>query len=144
MKMIKIEINQRVGKKINEAWLNKIVERTLGAVGIKRAEISVAIVGDSEMKKLNNFYRRKNKTTDVLSFVYESKKNGGVHPLFGEIIISYPQAVRQAKEYEWSTKQEIKELLVHGLLHLAGFDHERGEREAKKMKKMEQVILEKF
>lgn len=141
--MIKIEINQSVGKKINEKWLNKIIVRTLGAVGVKNAEISVAFVNNREMKKLNKTWRGKNKTTDVLSFIYEEKKSGGVK-LFGEMIISSPQATRQAREYGWSTKQEIKELLVHGLLHLCGFDHEKGERGARKMKKMEQVILEKI
>jgi probable rRNA maturation factor len=141
--MIKLEINQRVGKKVEKKWVANIVKIVFKKVNVKNAEISVAFVGDSKIKKLNSFYRGKNKTTDVLSFIYEEKKSGGIK-LFGEIIISFPQAARQARECGWSAKQEIKELLVHGLLHLCGFDHEKSEREARKMKKMEQVILEKI
>lgn len=130
-----IEINQRVGEKISKKWLNKIFERTLRAVNVKNAEISVAFVGDLEMKKLNKKWRGKNCVTDVLSFVYEDK------PLVGEIIICLPEAARQAKKCGHSVRDEIKMLLVHGLLHLCGYDHEKSLGEAEKMEKLQNKLL---
>lgn len=136
--MIKIEINQRVGRKLDKKWISKIVELVFKSVKVKNAEISLAFVGDAEIKKLNNFYRGKNKTTDVLSFIYESKVGGGVE---GEIIISYPQAVRQAKEQKHAALEEIKMLLIHGVLHLAGYDHEKSLREARRMENLQNKMV---
>ncbi len=131
----KIEINQRTEKKIKGKWLNEIIRQSLGEVGVKNAEISLAFVGDAEMKKLNKKWRGKNKVTDVLSFIYEAK------PLVGEIIICLPQAARQAGEGGHSIKEEIKTLLVHGLLHLAGYDHEKSLKEAEQMEKLQNKLL---
>ncbi len=131
----KIEINQRVGKKIKKDWLSKIVKRTFGTVGVKDAAVSIAVLGDAEMKKLNKEWRGKNKVTDVLSFVYEAK------PLVGEIIICLPQAARQAKKCGHSAKEEVKMLLIHGLLHLAGYDHEKSLGEAERMEKLQNKLL---
>lgn len=136
-----VEVNQRSGKKISKKWLDKLVEQTLRKLGVKNAEISVAFVGDQEMKKLNHAYRGKNKTTDVLSFVYTSSKTKDETPLEGEIIISYPEAARQAKEHDYGTLDEIKLLMVHGLLHLCGYDHEKSAREAKRMENLQQKLL---
>jgi probable rRNA maturation factor len=136
--MIKFEINQRVGKKISEKWLNKIIERTLRAAGAKNALISVAFVGNSEMKKLNKEWRGKKYATDVLSFVYETK------PLAGEIIICYPRAARQAGESGHTLQQEVRTLLVHGLLHLAGYDHEKSLKEARRMEGLQNKIIQKL
>ncbi|MBI5071692.1 rRNA maturation RNase YbeY [Candidatus Falkowbacteria bacterium] len=136
--MIKIEINQKVGKKLNEKLVNKIINLTLEKVGVQEAEISVAFVGDAEMKKMNKQYRGKNKTTDVLSFVYETYDSRQKKPLQGEIIISYPQAARQAR---CGLGEEIKFLLIHGLLHLCGYDHEKSLKEAEQMEKQQNKIV---
>ena len=130
-----IEINQRVGKKIPKEWLNKIVKQTLGTVGAKNTEISIAFVGDKKMRKLNKTWRGKDKVTDVLSFTYRAE------PLVGEIIICLPQAARQAGECGHSVKEEIKVLLVHGLLHLAGYDHEKSAQQAKLMENLQNKIV---
>lgn len=142
--MIKIEINQKVGKKIKEAWLNKIIEQSLLTVKIKNASVSIAIVGDSEMKKLNKEWRGKNCVTDVLSFDYKFQVPSSKFEIEGEIVISHPQAARQAKEGGHDVNDEIKMLLVHGALHLAGYDHEKSEGKAKEMKRIERKILEKI
>lgn len=136
-----IEINQRSGKRISKNWLDKIVGGTLETVGVKAAEISVAFVGNREMKKINLAYRGKNKTTDVLSFVYEALKAKTKAPLNGEIIISYEEAARQAEERECGVSEEIKLLLVHGLLHLCGYDHEKSLRQAKIMENLQNKIV---
>jgi probable rRNA maturation factor len=142
--MIKIEVNQCVGKGVNKEWISRIAKIVFNKVNVKKADISIAFIDDLEMKKLNYFYRGKNKTTDVLTFIYESPKDKRKDALFGEVIISYPRAARQARKYGWGIKKEIGELLVHGLLHLCGFDHEKSPRAAKKMREMEQVVLEKI
>jgi rRNA maturation RNase YbeY len=139
--MIKIEINQRVGKKIDTAWVKKVIKCTLGKTGVRNAEISVAFIGNQEMKKLNHAYRGKNKTTDVLSFVYEALNKKNKTPLDGEIIISYPEAARQGRERGCTAPEEIKLLLVHGILHLCGYDHEKSAREAKRMENLQQKLL---
>lgn len=80
--------------------------------------VSVAFVDEREIRRLNKQYRGKDKVTDVLSFGAE-KPDGS-----GEILICYAQARRQAKELRHSAREEILFLLVHGLLHLSGLDHE--------------------
>ncbi len=135
---INIEINQRVGKKIDGKWASKVIKAVLRQVGVRDAEISIAIVGDQKMKRLNRKWRGKNRSTDVLSFTYQKK------PLMGEIIICYPQAVRQAKERKHSARDEIKILLIHGLLHLCGHDHEKSIHRAKRMEALQNKILEKL
>lgn len=142
--MIKLEINQKVGKKLNKKWLSKIIKSTLKMVDVKQAEISIAFVGEKKIKELNRRYRRKNKITDVLSFTYQIQNTKYKIPLVGEIIICYPQAVRQARERGHGAKEEIKTLLVHGLLHLCGHEHEKGAKEAEKMRRMEKIVLEKI
>lgn len=130
-----IGIERKAGKKIPEKWVREIIKIVFGKTRISRAEISVAFVGNREIKKLNKQYRKKNKTTDVLSFLYDDE------PLTGEIVICYPRAALQAKEHGWSARQEIKLLLVHGLLHLAGYDHEKSQEEARKMERLQEKIL---
>jgi len=139
--MIKIEINQKTSKKLNEGWLAGIVKKVLKWLDVKNADISLAVVGDEEMKKLNKQYRGKNKTTDVLSFVYEEAR--GV-PLQGEIIISYPQAAKQAREGGSGVREEVVMLLVHGILHFCGYDHEVGKVQAEKMFGLQEKFLEKL
>jgi rRNA maturation RNase YbeY len=141
-----VEINQRAGGKISKKRVDKIVEQTLRAVGVKKAEISIAFVGDAEMKRLNKEWRGKNCVTDVLSFDYRSRKTPIEKTpknaeIFGEIIISYPQAARQAGEGGHSVGEEIKMLLVHGLLHLVGYDHEKSLKEAKEMEGLQHKII---
>ena len=79
--------------------------------------ININFIDDRLMKKLNRKYRRKAKTTDVLSF---SLNEGG---LLGEVYISIPQAKKQAKEYNCSLDRELVRLAEHGILHLLGYTH---------------------
>lgn len=129
----KIEVNQKVKGEIFESILKMVSRKTLKKVGKEDAEISIAIVGDEEIKNLNKHYRNIDKATDVLSFEYNKK------PLVGEIIICLPQVRRQGGK-NW--KNELIFMLIHGILHLCGYDHEKSEREALKMEKLQQKIFE--
>lgn len=94
------------------------------------------------MRTLNRRYRSQDRTTDVLSFSLREGSFPDIQPrMLGDIVIAVPVAVRQAKEAGHSTSREFDRLLVHGLAHLLGYDHERGPREALRMRKKEQQFL---
>lgn len=97
------------------------------------------------MRSLNSRYRGKDKTTDVLSFSFQEGSFPHIQPhVLGDIAISVPVAVRQALAAGHSTTREIELLLVHGLLHLLGYDHERSEQDARTMRRREQQLLKRF
>ena len=133
-----IEVNQKIGKKITKIKLEKVVAEALKIIGREGGKISVAIVGDKEIKKLNKKYRNKDKVTDVLSFGYSAS------PLLGEIVICLPQVKRQAKENNVVWENELIFILIHGVLHLCGYDHEKSEKEAREMEGLQEKICEKI
>src|SRR3990167_1163473 len=85
--------------------------------------ISISLVDDEEMRKLNSQHRGKDSPTDVLSFNIEEKMDDGKFYL-GDIVVNSEQAARQAKEYDNSVEEEIAELVAHGMLHLLGIHHD--------------------
>ncbi len=112
-------------------------------------EVSLVFVNDKKMKRLNLLYRGKDKTTDVLSFPQvslEIKKGIKNHQcseiLLGDIIINIHQAKRQADEQGIPLYREVTWLLIHGLLHLLGYDHEKNRYQARKMRRLESEIIE--
>ena len=121
-----------VGTKYPTAALRKIAETLLRALKQGRAELSIALVGDREMRPLNRRYRKKKKTTDVLSFFVEDQPVRGAK-ILGDVVISVEQARRQAKARGKTLKSEMATLLIHGVLHLLGYDHEKSPRQAKIM-----------
>lgn len=127
------------GRKYPTAVLRKIARELLALLNQQRAELSVALVGDKEMRPLNAKYRKKNQTTDVLSFfVADQPKASPI--ILGDVIISVEQARRQAKARKKTLKSEMVTLLIHGILHLLGYDHERSERQAKVMFALERKL----
>jgi probable rRNA maturation factor len=115
----------------------------ISSITINNSTVSLVIINDAEIKSINKKYRDKDKVTDVLSFEFLNK-NEFVLPenksYLGEIFISYPEAIRKSKEFNISIKEELALLFIHGLLHLLGYDHVRGEDE-KVMKKIEKKFL---
>ena len=118
----------------------------------KTVLLSINICGDAKMRGINRTHRNKDKTTDVLSFPAQItlRKTSqldwagpGILPL-GDLIISLPQAQRQAKEFKISLEEELVHLFFHGFLHLCGYDHEVSPQEEKIMEKEEARLLEKF
>jgi probable rRNA maturation factor len=108
-------------------------KRALGA----RGELSIRITSSAEMRDLNRRFRRKNKPTDVLSFPADTPK------LAGDIAISAEIAAANAEELGHSVDTELKILILHGLLHLVGYDHETdaGEMQAKESKLRQRLKL---
>jgi probable rRNA maturation factor len=106
------------------------------------AELSVLFIGNRAMRTLNRQYRDKDRTTDVLSFSLREGRFGGVQPnMLGDIVISVPVARQQAVDAGITLHQELERLLVHGLLHLIGYDHERGAADARIMRRKELSLL---
>lgn len=125
---------------VREAALRRLAERVLASVGETQSELSLDLVGDGRMRRLNRQYRKKDRTTDVLAFAMR-ESGSPVSALLGDVVISVPTALRQAKEGGRSLSEELAWLLVHGVLHLCGYDHERSEAEARRMKRREQAVL---
>ncbi len=97
------------------------------------------------MRSLNRRFRGKDKVTDVLSFSAREGEFSHLQPdVLGDIVISVPRAKRQAAAAGRRLVQEIEILLIHGLLHLLGYDHERSRLEARRMKRREIQLLKRF
>jgi len=105
-------------------------------------EVSVLLVDDEEIRRLNREYRGMDRCTDVLSFALNEGEPPDPHPeMFGDIVISVETALRQAEGSGQSLEREITWLLIHGALHLLGYDHERSADEAHQMRQLEKRIL---
>ena len=106
------------------------------------AELSILITDDEEICSLNRLYRDMNRPTDVLSFSQLEGEGPVIVPqLLGDVVISWETAQRQASELRHGVLVEMKRLLVHGVLHLLGFDHERGEEGARAMREEEEKYI---
>ncbi len=121
---------------IHERALTLFATKAKRAVGA-RGELSIRITSSAEMRDLNRRFRRKNKPTDVLSFPADTPN------LAGDIAISAEIAAANAEELGHSVDTELKILILHGLLHLVGYDHEidAGEMQAKESKLRQQLKL---
>ena len=105
---------------ISRSGLSRFLKRAQAVVGLN-GSVEILLTSDTELKRLNRTFRRKNKPTDVLSFPGPAEL-AGVHA--GDIAISLETAARQAAEHGHGLRDEVRILLLHGLLHLAGGDHE--------------------
>ncbi|HEB71413.1 MAG TPA: rRNA maturation RNase YbeY [Nitrospirae bacterium] len=106
------------------------------------AELSVALIGDSEMRQLNLDYRGVDRPTDVLAFSQTEGEFGDVAPdMLGDVVVSVDTALRQADQAGLALEEELDLLIIHGVLHLLGYDHEKGADEEKKMKGLENEVL---
>lgn len=123
--------NRTRGSGVDAAGVRRVVRTLLTALGESRSSVSISFVRDAEMQQLNREYRGKDRTTDVLSFSLvegEAAPPGGERML-GDVVISVDAARRQADDYDAPLSREIERLLIHGMLHLLGYDHQRsGER----------------
>jgi probable rRNA maturation factor len=123
--------------RLNARVLSKTARKLLAAAGESGSTLSLSFVGDTAMRRLNRESRGKDRTTDVLSFPLldatktKARSRAGSSPerMLGDIVISVDAAVRQAADYDARLEAELGRLMIHGLLHLLGHDHEEpGER----------------
>ena len=118
-------VNRQRRRKINAKQWREFTGKALRAIGADKRSATIVFVSDDAIRKLNRRFRGKNLATDVLSFpagaeVFE-KKNG-LH--LGDVVISVERAAVQAKANGLSFSGEVEQLILHGLLHLCGYDHE--------------------
>ena len=149
--------NQQRLIKINLNRIKKDSLRLLKSFNLKKAELGILLVNDRRMKKLNHLHRGINKTTDVLSFpqlnsdkllaTSDKLKNKTSllvtrYPLLplGDIVINLHAAKRQSSKYSLTLYGEVRQLLIHGFLHLLGYDHERSRYHEKKMERQEREL----
>ncbi|MFA5994897.1 MAG: rRNA maturation RNase YbeY [Patescibacteria group bacterium] len=126
-------IKQVKANQLNQKFVNRIFQQVGKQVRYpKEFLVNVVTVNQAMIKKLNTIYRQQAAVTDVLSFAYALN--------YGDIILCYPQAVVQAQDKQVPVKQEVAWLIIHGILHLLGFDHQTAVT-AKRMRSLEQNII---
>ncbi len=121
-----------------------LAQTVLKLIGEPSADMNVSFVGDRRMRQLNHRFRRKDRSTDVLAFAFrEARAPHGFNQAavqLGDVVISLPTAQRQARAAGRSLEEELVALLIHGVLHLCGYDHERSRPEAFRMQKKERQM----
>ncbi|HUW71704.1 MAG TPA: rRNA maturation RNase YbeY [Candidatus Humimicrobiaceae bacterium] len=127
-----IEINNLTAIRVKEEFLRKIVKIVFKKEKQKEKKLSIALVGQKKIRELNKKYRRENRATDVLAF----SGNG-----LEEIVLCPWKVERNAERFESTFKKELTRVLIHGILHLLGYDHEKNITGAKKMSKKEKYYL---
>lgn len=120
------------------ALINKLAAKKIKPSAYRGKELVIALVDDNEIKKLNKTYRGKNKPTDVLSF------EGFEPDALGELVIAPAVIKRQAAEHGLSVNEELGYMVLHGFLHLLGYEHETNERDAKKMFALQDALFEQM
>ncbi len=133
---------------LNEKKIEEFCHNLLQSVDKAEFSLSLVLVDDIQIKELNHRYRQKDKATNVLSFPFLDGAEAALSnlPLYelGDIIISLDTAEQEAKEYNVDFSHRFCWLIVHGLLHLCGMDHERSPKEAEEMANKEQELLKKW
>jgi len=147
---INVLIDEPLEANLDPSWLQKIAEQVLVAQGAgAEVEMGLVIATEERIKQLNRDYRRKDEPTDVLAFSAREEVGADLPPFvsppdgvlhLGEVIISYPQAEVQAKEHRHSLKKELAILIIHGVLHLLGYEHDKPELE-RRMRAREAELL---
>jgi probable rRNA maturation factor len=148
---VEIFVEEKFRGLVDEGWARRIAQTVLKAEEVAPPyEVSLVFTDSETVQRLNRDYRGVDEPTDVLAFYMLSQNEAdssfalppdGVTRL-GEVIISYPQAVEQASEQGHSSERELALLIIHGILHLLGYDHEEAEGESK-MRERERELLER-
>jgi probable rRNA maturation factor len=127
-------------KVLHRSRLQTLAQHILSEAGAADTELSVSVVGDRRMRRLNRQYRGLDRSTDVLAFAMREAPKAS-RSMLGDVVISIDTAFRQARAAKHSVDREVVMLLIHGILHLLGYDHERNPREAHKMQGKEQAVI---
>ncbi|MCS6938774.1 MAG: rRNA maturation RNase YbeY [Roseiflexaceae bacterium] len=145
--LVDVQVVPQYAGSVDVALVERAVEQTLRAEQVAGpVEISILITDDAELQRLNQTYRGVDAPTDVLSFAEADDSSSFVRPpdaprYLGDIAVSWDRVVAQAVEYGHSRERELAFLVVHGILHLLGYDHERGPVDEASMRAREEAIL---
>ncbi|HEU5014571.1 MAG TPA: rRNA maturation RNase YbeY [Roseiflexaceae bacterium] len=147
---IDIQVDEQYAADVHAELIERAVAAVLEGEGISEpVELSVLVTSDAALHELNRTYRGVDRPTDVLSFADEEDAPGTsfVRPpdtprYLGDIAISYERVLAQAEDYGHSAARELAYLTAHGVLHLLGYDHERGEADAAAMRRREEAAMD--
>jgi probable rRNA maturation factor len=138
---MRVFIEKTTPVEVNERWLSRLARQVLVAEETGSCDLTVVLVDNAYIRTLNRRWRMRNAPTDVLSFSMtmgpDAAYNYGV---LGDVYVSIEKAREQAREYGVTFEEEIARLVVHGVLHLAGYDHEKP-GEAQRMRSREEAFL---
>jgi len=129
-----IEVNNLTANPINEEFLKGVAKKVLERENEAENNLSIALVGQGRIRELNKKYRKKNKVTDVLTF------GEGLN----EIVICLREVKKNAKGFKSTFKKELARVLIHGILHLLGYNHEKDTKEAEKMEEKQNYYLSRI
>jgi len=123
--------------------LRRSLKQLLKELGFNDGEVSLLLVDDDQIREINRGYLQRDRPTNVISFAMKEGAFGDLHPeILGDIILSVETAARDAIACDIDFMDEVEFLLIHGLLHLLGYNHENVEnQEVKKMKKLERELF---
>jgi probable rRNA maturation factor len=139
--MINFVVDRKYNKFIDRTRITNIIEKAFFILEVETVpDLSIIITGDNKLQSLNKSYRGIDETTDVLSFCNEYLDLETGIKYLGDIFISYPRADEQAKLGGHRTDQELELLIVHGLLHLEGYDHDENSNKIEMWKLQSQIL----
>ena len=141
---MRIQIENRQRKKpILKRPLRKIAQKILSVSGFPEAELSILILDNAGIQQINRDYLQRDRPTNVISFAMQEGEGSGLQPLLlGDVVISAERAAEDAAEAGVPFEHELVFLLLHGVLHLLGYDHERGtEQQAQAMEAREREVF---
>ena len=134
--------NRQSRHKISPTSIKHTAQVILGALGCPDSEISILIVDDPQIAELNQQYLNREGPTNVIAFAMREGEFSDLSPhLLGDVVISMDTAAREAQAAAMSTQRRFNELLVHGVLHLMGFDHETSDEEARAMEDKSRELM---
>lgn len=138
------KINNVYGYDQDYSYLDRVIKRTLMKEKALASIFSIIFVSEEEIQTINKTYRQIDKVTDVISFAFEDNKDDFMleNRVLGDIYICIPRMISQAKEYGHSETRELSFLVVHGLLHLLGYDHMNKEDEEKMFGLQKEILDE--
>lgn len=145
---LSVQVDPAFRAKVDQERLDKIILQALLEEGITEpVALGLLITDDETIKGLNLRYRGQDEKTDVLAFDMENDQDQFVSPplapsYLGDMVVSYPRAVAQAEEYGHSTEEELDRLVVHGLLHLLGYDDQSDEERQIMWDRQETILRE--
>lgn len=146
---INVRIVPEYARDVNRVRLRQAVHAAFESAGRQRqGELTVVITNDEQVRELNRIYRGVDAPTDVLAFCHKSEAEESILPsmgdvYWGDIVISYPCAVDQASTYGHPIEEELVLLVIHGTLHLLGYDHEQAS-DKEEMWRVQNVALTKM
>ncbi|MDY6935452.1 MAG: rRNA maturation RNase YbeY [Spirochaetota bacterium] len=134
-----------LANKLKERDVKYILKRICKELNISNIDLTLIITDNNYIQGINSEYRNEDKPTDVITFVYNDPpfpEIGLKDRYIGDIFLSLEMAEQQAEEYNVNLEDELKRLLVHGILHLVGYDHETSKEDERKMREREEAILD--